>query len=301
MEKQKLNNFRGIVGVLFLILVIFTALDIYFFKEFIENNRTKVMSNGRESKNDIGDPLSPEYRPSERKTLPPRLSVNSIKVPILMYHHIGPLPVNADAMRKDLTVSPEDFEKQVKWLRENGYVSLSLLEVYQASQKKINLPKKPIVFTFDDGYADVFSYAVPILRKYEYTGSFGIITGFVGTSEYATWAEIKQAQNLGMEIVSHTESHFDGASSKYSTDYIYENLTQSRKDLYDNLGITSRILIYPYGHFTGLYVEEAKKAGFVMALTVSFGVYVDPENLYQVPRVRVHGIQDFEKFKRNLE
>lgn len=227
-------------------------------------------------------------------------AVGSISVPILMYHHVGPLPSDADPMRVDLTVSPHGFALQVEWLADHGYTSVTLQDVYLATQKKLTLPPKPVVFTFDDGYADVFAFAVPVLQKHGMVGSFAIVPSFLGTPDYGTWADVSMAKQLGMEIVSHTENHFDGASPKFDATYIQQNLQQSLQELEANLGPVPRILVYPYGHFTPQYIAAAEHVGFVMALTTHFGTAINPDDLMHVPRVRVHGEETLEKFAEIL-
>ncbi len=213
-----------------------------------------------------------------------------------MYHHIGDLPANADGFRRDLTVSVTDFKTQVTWLSDQGYHSVTLEQVYQATQNRFNLPTKPVVFTFDDGYEDAVTNVPTILRAQGFTGSFGIITRYAGQPEYATWDQIRGAQAQGMEIVSHTQDHFDGSSYKYNYEFIKQNLAGSQADLAHELGIPAHILIYPYGHFTNDYIRAAQEDGFDMALTVAFGNRVNPANLMQVPRVRVHGDETMERF-----
>lgn len=232
-------------------------------------------------------------------------NAKNIKLPILMYHHVGTAPQGANSTREDMTVSPEDFEAEVKWVSEQGYTTINLEDIYLYSIGKTTLPKKPIVFTFDDGYEDVFTNAIPILKKYNFRGSFAIITEWqgqtMGDNVYATWDQIASAKNEGMEIVSHSQNHFDGTSAKFNSDYIYQNLTGSITDISNHLDFTSNILIYPYGHYTSDYISQAKKAGFVMGLTVHEGSYVNLNNLMEIPRVRIHGKQNFEIFKKIIQ
>jgi len=228
-----------------------------------------------------------------------------IKLPILMYHHVGLMPVGIhDPLRAGLTVSPENFETQVKWLHDQNYVSISLNDLYLYSQKQKQLPKKAVIFTFDDGYDDVFNYAIPILQKYGYSGSFGIITDFVGTHEgtntYATWSQIAQAKDTGEEIVCHTQNHFDGSNPKFTAEYVYGNLTGCQQTLIEHLQSAPPYLIYPYGHYTPAYIEQAKKAGFVLALTVHEGQWLNLENLFELPRIRVNGGESLEEFIKIL-
>jgi len=230
----------------------------------------------------------------------------SIKVPILMYHHVGYLPTTTvDSVRIGLTVSPEDFEQQLKWIKAQGHTSISLNDLYSFIQNKTGLPKNPIILTFDDGYKDVFQYAIPILQKYGYSGVFGIITNFPGTSQgtnvYASWDEILAAKNAGMEILCHTQNHFDGSNPKFDANYIFANLGGCQQDMLGHLGLAEPYLIYPYGHYTPVYLAQMKKAGFVMGLTVHEGIWVNPADLFEVPRVRVLHNETMETFEKKLQ
>lgn len=240
--------------------------------------------------------LSPEeiqQRASEK--------TKGLRVPILMYHHVGSLPDNPDEIRKDLTVSKKDFAEQAKWLKDNGYTSLTLEQVFQATQGAFQLPAKPVVFTFDDGYEDVFVNAVPVLLRHGFVGSFAVVPGLAGKPDYATWDQIQNTKQLGMEIVSHTFNHFDGSNKEFDAQYIKTNLEISLAELDNLVGKVPRILVYPYGHYTREYISVARQVGFTMALTTQFGRYVDPKNLMETPRVRVHGEQSLKTFIKNLQ
>jgi peptidoglycan/xylan/chitin deacetylase (PgdA/CDA1 family) len=232
-------------------------------------------------------------------TAPPDSDSVSVKsmggVPVLMYHYVGDLPANADAVRKDLTVSTQNFNAQVTWLKSQGYQSITMNQLYAWITKGTSIPAKSVVFTFDDGYMDVFQNAVPILEANHMTGSFGIITGLVAGSVYATWPEISTAHSQGMEIVSHSYSHPD-FSTKSETDQTYE-ITKSDSDFQANLGFVPDYFIYPYGKYNATTISLLKANEFVMAFTTAYG-YVHPgENMLELPRVRVHGAETLPTFE----
>lgn len=236
--------------------------------------------------------------------LPLAPSSDSLRLPILMYHHIGDAPPDADATRKDLTVSTQAFQSQVSWLAKQGYQSIRLEDLYLYSRGQFQLPAKPIIFTFDDGYSDVFDNAVPVLKQAGFFGSFGIITDYpkltgpnlLNGNSYASWQQIGQAAAAGNEIVSHTENHFDGSDPKFDDTYIFNNLSGSRQSLYDHLALKTNVLIYPYGHYSATYLEQAKKAGFSLGVTVREGQEIKLDDLMELPRLRVHGGEDLAKF-----
>lgn len=231
--------------------------------------------------------------------------VKTAYIPILMYHHVGDLPKTYNKIREDLTVSTNSFNEQVAWLSEQGYSSITLKDLLLYTQNKYTMPAKPVIFTFDDGYTDVFENAVPILKNYGFVGSFGIITQFpgldTGDNQYATWDQIKLAKQQGMEIISHTQNHFDGTNPDYSEKFILENLSGSQEDLKNHIGNTEPILIYPYGHYNNIYLHQAKKAGFVMGITTHEGKKIYSNNLMEIPRIRVHGNEPITTFKKLVQ
>lgn len=292
---MKINKHQIIIGSLLTLAVIITGTNSYHhFKN--QPKPLKQLSPQTKSLN-----YASVIKPEDSVRLPEPINGHTIKIPILMYHHVGELPKDADATFRGLTVSPQNFEDQVNWLKNNDYTSISLNDIYLYSKGKFTMPKKPVVFTFDDGYNDAFIKAIPILKKYGYFGSFAIITNYVGATQgnniYATWQTITQAELNGQEIVSHTQNHFDGSNPKFSATYILQNLNGSVADIKNNLGLTTNILIYPYGHYTAEYITQAKKAGFVMGLTVHEGQTIDLDNLMQLPRVRVRSTEDLQQFE----
>ncbi len=219
-------------------------------------------------------------------------------IPVLMYHHVGDLPENPDTIRKDLTVSTANFTVQVQWLKTQGYQSITPDQLYAWLKNGTTLPSKSILFTFDDGYSDVFQNAVPVLEANGMTGSFGIITGYVGTADYATWDQILNAKSQGMQIVSHSYSHPD-FSIKSPADQSYD-ITKSDSDFNAELGAVPAYFIYPYGKYNATTETLLQANQFLMSFTTAFGFVHSGENLLELPRIRVHGAETLQTFKFNL-
>lgn len=235
----------------------------------------------------------------------PNINVKStLNLPILMYHHVGFTPTQANSTRIDMTTSPADFENQVKWIYEHGYNSISFKDLYEYSKGKYKLPNNPIIFTFDDGYTDVFENALPILKKYGFLGSVGVITNFTGQTQgdnsYASWQAIAAAFDEGNEITSHTQNHFNAKNPGLDSRYIFSNLSGSVSDISQHLGITTKTLVYPFGSYSPEYIEQAKLAGFTLGVTVREGKNINLDNLMEIPRIRIHGKTTMEKFTKLL-
>ncbi len=218
----------------------------------------------------------------------------SLRVPVLMYHHVGYL---ADYSSADLTVSPEDFESQVRYFIDLGYHSVTVQDIYDAIVNGKPLPIRPIVFTFDDGYKDVFTYAVPILKKYGSVGSLAIATELLGRQNYAVLADVVDAKKQGMEIISHTQNHLDLSNPIYSVDDLHREIFGSKQLLEEKLGTAVDFFVYPYGHYNEKVIQMVKQAGYKMAFTTAYGMDLGTQNMLTEPRVRVHGQNGLDKLK----
>ena len=97
------------------------------------------------------------------------------QVPVLMYHYVSALPPNPDGIRRDLTVSPENFEAQLQYLAEAGYHAITLTDLALHLTQGYPLPEKPIILTFDDGYSDAYKVVFPLLLDYGFTATFFVL------------------------------------------------------------------------------------------------------------------------------
>lgn len=212
-----------------------------------------------------------------------------LEIPILMYHYIGSIPLDQknNAFRKDLTVSKDSFEAQLKWLKEKGFTAIyftNLLRFLNA-EKEISLPKKPVVLSFDDGYEDAYTEAFPVLKKYGFRGAFAIITGKIGQEGYLTWEQILEMKKAGMEFLSHSVSHMDLRTLSNKT--LGEELTQSKKILEEKLSAPIIGFVYPAGKYNQRIIEAVKKAGYKAARTTKNGKVTRDSKIFELPTVRV--------------
>ncbi|MGE5392589.1 MAG: polysaccharide deacetylase family protein [Candidatus Saccharibacteria bacterium] len=228
-------------------------------------------------------------------------AADSLHVPVLMYHHVGLVADNADALDRDLTVSPSDFQAQVDYFKGKGYTAVTLKQVLAAAEGKGSLPRRPIVFTFDDGWKDVFENAVPILKQEGWIGSFAVATSLLGRPGYAQWDDVAAARDQGMEIISHSENHLDLTSRVYSKEDLERETLGAKRLLEEKLGQPVIAYVYPYGKYDQETVNLVRDAGFRMALTTKYGQYVRKEGLLEIPRVRVHGQDGLEKLRKIFE
>lgn len=233
--------------------------------------------------------------PSVRGAAPPA----SVRIPILMYHYIDTAPANADAVRRDLSVSPAAFIEQVRYLRQNGYETITLAALLDHLESGTPLPPKPIVLTFDDGYDNSYSQAYPVLRSYGFTGVFFVLTDLLGQPGYATWPQITEMSQNGMDIQAHGRTHADLAIS--SAEDVTWQITGSRAALEEKLGRPVQFYCYPSGHYTARTVALLRAQGFRAAVTIAYGATHTLAGAFELDRVRVRGTDTLAQFAAKVE
>jgi peptidoglycan/xylan/chitin deacetylase (PgdA/CDA1 family) len=220
-------------------------------------------------------------------------------VPVLMYHRISELPPGAGPLLQDLTVSPWDFEEQVRYLVENGFTILTSGQVERAVRLRRRLPVNAVALTLDDGYDDNFTQAFPILQRYGLDGTMFLVTSTVSTPNHVTWEEARLMLGEGMEFGSHGVHHYDLTTlSAAGLDY---ELQDSRRDLERWLATPIFQIAYPSGQYNERVKARARLAGY-RAGWKKGGGWVTPESdLLMLPRVRVRGSTTMAKFIRKVQ
>src|SRR5216683_3130136 len=139
------------------------------------------------------------------------------KVPILMYHSISE---HAAPKFKPFAVSPTLFAEHMAYLHQHAYTPITVTQLINTRSKGSSvLPEQPVVLTFDDGFADFFTEALPVLQRYGFTATLYVSTAFVdGTSRWLqregearhlmlTWEELAEISMSGIECGAHSHSH----------------------------------------------------------------------------------------------
>jgi len=216
-----------------------------------------------------------------------------------MYHHIAVPPPHADAVRRDLSLPPSAFEAQLKYLANNGYRTIRLIDLIRHLALGEPLPPKPIILTFDDGYGDSYSDAFPLLRKYDFVGSFFIITDFVGQEGYLTWEEALRMHRAGMEIGSHGRDHPDLKGKPL--DYIVWQVLGSKEAIEARIGEPVRFFSYPSGQYDERVMTILRQAHFWGAVTTNQGAVHSSADAFHLSRLRVQGSDGAEELAAKLK
>lgn len=226
-------------------------------------------------------------------------SLTKLRVPILIYHYIRVNPVPADKLGAWLSVPPQEFEKQMQYLAQNGYNTINVATVVNALKNKFGLPSKPVVLTFDDGYRDFYTTAFPILKKYNLHAEIYVVPGFLGSANYLTWEMVKEVAASGLVTVgAHTMHHVNLARANQKN--LVNEIVQSKQGLEKTLGITVTDFAYPYGAYNAIVTKEVEKAGFGNAVTTNFGYWHLRGQYFTLPRVSVGGGASLQTFISHL-
>jgi peptidoglycan/xylan/chitin deacetylase (PgdA/CDA1 family) len=222
----------------------------------------------------------------------------AVDIPILMYHKVDTFAYSR------YWVSDRLFDKQMAALQAYGYKTITLTDFLDYRAGKITLPEHPIIITFDDGYQDFYTHAVPILKSKGLTATVFLPTGKIGTSEknrqdnswdshesaYPTkhliWNEVKAFIKDGFLVGSHTVTHAD--LSSIPEDQIKHELTRSRSDIQDKLGLQVDIFSYPGGSGAGNQAlqSDVQEAGYQAAVTTFNGfANTATSNILSLPRL----------------
>jgi peptidoglycan/xylan/chitin deacetylase (PgdA/CDA1 family) len=200
-------------------------------------------------------------------------------VPILEFHVIGdPAP---GAPTPGLYDPAPAFRAQLAWLAHNGYTAVTLDEVFRSwrSGGWLPLPPRPVVLSFDDGYPQDVTVALPALRRRGWRGVLNLQIGNLVPKR------VRELIDAGWEIDAHTFSHPDlttvGASQ------LTREVAGSRRWLQAVFGVPADFFCYPYGRYDRTVVGAVERAGYLGAETEVPGAASASADPYTLPRLEV--------------
>jgi len=224
-----------------------------------------------------------------------------VRVPILMYHYISEPPPDADLYRLDLSVTPQNFEQQLRYLVENGYTTITLTDLVYHLTLGYPMPERPVILTFDDGYRDHFLQAYRLLRRYHSVGTFFLVTGFIDDNrpDYLTWGQVRVMHQGGMAFGAHSYTHPDLRGQ--SVDYLVWQIVGSQQAIAERIEEPVRFFSYPSGSYDQQVIDVLASAGFWAAVTTEQGSRHTSEALFELPRIRIRGEDTLEQFAAKLD
>ncbi len=212
-----------------------------------------------------------------------------VQLPTLMYHHIQNLDVARAAGHASLTVGTQYFQKQMQYLKDKQYTVVKMQNLIDFFNHSTPLPKKPILLTFDDGYADFASDAVPILQSFGFAGTLFTPTGLIENPGYLTWSQIKSISQSGsILIANHTWSHHGLAASNA---VIQKEVTLAQTQLHERGYDEPKTLAYPYGSYNAAAENFVNSKGYQVAFTTNHGSILCKGQRFELPRIRIGNAQ----------
>lgn len=216
-------------------------------------------------------------------------TVRRVRVPILMYHYVSPLPPDADDIREGLTINPQAFRDHIEYLHAEGYSTLSLYEINKALKHGHELPSKPIILTFDDSHIDHYTYVFPVLKEFGFIGTFFVITDFTDKQNpnHLTWEQVKEMAEAGMNMESHTKTHSTLVDRDF--DFLVWEIIGSIESIEIHTGIRPDIFSYPVGRYDDNTLTMLDTTSVIRAVTTEYGTNHTMHNALLSPRLRITG------------
>lgn len=231
------------------------------------------------------------------------LTIN--KIPILTYHRIVPKPLyNA---RHGIWVTARNFRRQMRLLSLGGFNTISLDMLLSANKGINQLPKKPIIITFDDGYEDNYLHAFPILKKYNFTATIFLVSGYIGKDNHwdeiygeeivslLSLDEIKEMFAYGISFGAHSVTH--PHLSQLKGEQVFKEIVQSKKGIEEMLNQEITSFCYPYGEFNQAVKQMVIDAGFKCACACDTEI----NDLYELRRIQIFPKTDLFGFWRKTQ
>lgn len=210
---------------------------------------------------------------------------STLEIPVLMYHYIRTVTDPSDTTGINLSVSPAVFESHINWLKENGYQSITFNKALKLFNNEEAITAKPVIITFDDGYNDAYSTAIPVLKENDFIGVFYIVSGFLNKPQFLTNDDIISMNKSGMVIGDHTTSHLDLSTlNSAKAELQIEDCKSSLESLISD-PVTD--FAYPSGKYNTGTIEILKSIGMKTAATTKNGIWKPTDSSYEIPRIRM--------------
>lgn len=237
-------------------------------------------------------------------TAPARVPANvnpGLEVPILMYHEVALHTPGMSRLKQSLLVTPEEFARQMQYLKDNGFTTVTLDDWMAARAGRETFPAKPVILTFDDGRIGIYENAFPILRRNGQKAILFLITGEVGrvVKGYVSWAMVQEMESTGLITVgSHTVHHV--ALTTVSIQRALSELSYSKMAVQRKTRRACNYFCYPFGKYDVQVAKLVAAVGYRAATSELPGWSRVSDNTYELHRVRIDGRDSMNAFDAKL-
>lgn len=198
------------------------------------------------------------------------------EVPILMYHHVDYAPGASGNY-----VTPENFERQMEFLKVHRYRVMDLSEVVRRAKAGESFPRKTVALTFDDGSLDNLTNAFPVLKKMGFSATVFMISSNVGLEGWLSEEDLRILDGSSVSVGSHTADH--AFLPDLPPAYAQAQLVDSKKELERIVGHPVTLFSYPAGGMTPALEALVKESGYQGAVTTNYkAARHDPYALHRI-------------------
>ena len=221
------------------------------------------------------------------------------KVAVLGYHNI----INYNDESNNMSIFVDKFDKEMKFLKDMGFKSLTLDEMNDYMNGKLKVGKKSVLITFDDGYRSNYEYAFPILKKYNLNAVVFIIgkETLNNNDTYFNKELIEKSKKKypNIEFASHSfDMHDNHGARIMNYEEILNDFNEQKKV------INTKYFAYPYGEYNDNMVNALKKYDYNLAFgfgyNTKFKKAYKTDNKYVIPRLSINSSMPLWKFKLRL-
>ena len=203
---------------------------------------------------------------------------------VLMYHRVLDDGADTSGIDPGMFVTRQSFEAQLQVLRESfTLVTIDAIGEWLAGRATFDRP--PCALTFDDGWADNYTVAFPLLQRFDATATVFIVTGAVGTTDMMQWEQVREMERAGIAFGSHTVTHAE--LGRCQPDQIRRELADSRETINARLARPSRWFCFPKGSHNDAACRMAGEY-YAGAVTVENGWVSRGDDPYRVRRIGIH-------------
>jgi peptidoglycan/xylan/chitin deacetylase (PgdA/CDA1 family) len=223
------------------------------------------------------------------------------KVPILTYHSL-------DDSGSVVSVAPALFRAHMQHLARRGYTGVRLDALLDAWSGSGSLPEKPVVLTFDDGFANLLQHGAPVLSELGFGATVFVVSGRCGAASdwpgqsaqvpvlpLLSWEGVAELAAGGFEVGSHTLGH--ARLDLLGADEARAELADSKAQIEDRLGRPVRSFAYPCGDFSPLVVDLVREL-YEGACSVRLGTAHRDDDRHLLPRLDVYYLRELAVFRR---
>ena len=226
-----------------------------------------------------------------------------VGIPVFLYHSV-------DNSGSVISIAPSEFRVHMQYLKRNGYQTICLPRYVEYLRMGIR-PSREVVLTFDDGFKNNYTEALPILREFVFTATVFLPTNYIGgvclwpkdgsipDFPLLSWDDIQEMSKLGIDFGSHTCSH--PYLTKLSEDEVRSELLESKSAIETKINKPVEFFCHPYGDTNRKTQRMAEECGYMGAFGgLDFSLNNTKENLYDLTRVGIAHFSSLQDFKAGL-